>query len=175
MANNIKVSFMAFSLGVFYGIGTFAVLVANGLMLGALAAVFAQHHLFAGFVTTVLIHGTLELFAIAVAGAAGLRFGQSIFRPGNLRRAEALMDFGLEAFQVCLVMVPVLVVAAILEGYVTPLHPPMAVRLAVIGASLALIGVLTTVPVVRYRRRRTPPSRPSFPAKGTGDGGELLA
>jgi uncharacterized membrane protein SpoIIM required for sporulation len=154
MANNIKVAFMAFALGALYGVGTFAVLMFNGLMLGSIAALFAQNNLLLEFVTTVLIHGTLELFAIMVAGAAGLRFGQSLFRPGQIRRIDALYVFGNEAFRICVAMVPIFIVAGILEGFVTRMHLPIPLRIAIIAASVLLIMLYLVVPALLYNRRR---------------------
>jgi uncharacterized membrane protein SpoIIM required for sporulation len=154
MANNIKVAFSAFAFGVFYGAGTFLILVANGLMLGSITALFAAHGLLFGFVTTVMVHGTLELFAVMAAGAAGIRLGQSIFRPGRLTRKRALAEFGLEAFILTLAMVPVFVIAGILEGYVTPLDLPAGARLAVIGGSLAFLAAYFGTPFLLFSERK---------------------
>ena len=157
MSNNIKVSFTAFSLGVFYGVGTFLVLLFNGLMLGGITALFGSFNLLLEFVTTVMVHGTLELFAIVVAGAAGLRFGQSIFRPGTLKRREAVKKFGIEAFYITTAMVPVLVIAGILEGYVTPLNLPLWGRCGVILASALFLVIYLGTPLFLYLRRNRQP------------------
>jgi uncharacterized membrane protein SpoIIM required for sporulation len=154
MANNIKVAFTAFALGVLYGAGPFLVLVFNGLMLGSITAVFAHHGLLSEFSATVLVHGTLELFAIVVAGTSGLRLGQSMFQPGLLTRKDALSQFGREAFQICAAMVPLLVIAAIVEGYVTPLHLPLQARLAVIAGSVLLLFIYLLLPTLVYVRRK---------------------
>jgi len=154
MANNIKVAFMAFALGAFYGVGTFMVLFSNGLMLGSIAAVFAQKGLLYEFSTTVLIHGTLELFAIMVAGAAGLRFGQALFRPGDRRRIDALYEFGIEAFQICAAMVPIFIIAATIEGYITRLALPISIRWAIIIISLLFLFSYLGIPTLMYYHRK---------------------
>ncbi|MBN1760338.1 MAG: stage II sporulation protein M [Chitinispirillaceae bacterium] len=158
MANNIKVAFLAFAFGALYGVGTMVILFSNGLMLGSIAAVFARKGLLFDFTTTVLIHGTLELFAVMVAGAAGLRLGQALFRPGELKRGEAMYQFGREAFQICCVMIPVFVVAGILEGFVTHLGLPRWSRLMVIAGSILLLVLYLWVPAVLYlvRHRDSP-------------------
>lgn len=153
MANNIKVSFIAFAFGALYGVGTIFVLFSNGLMLGSIAAVFARHGLLMDFTTTVLIHGTLELFAIMVAGAAGLRLGQALFRPGDLRRIDAMYSFGREAFELICVMLPVFVIAGILEGFVTHLGLPVSGRLMVIFSSIVFLFLYLCVPAIRYLNR----------------------
>jgi len=158
MANNIKVSFMAFAFGALYGLGTMSVLLSNGLMLGSIAAVFARKGLLYDFATTVMIHGTLELFAIMVAGAAGLRLGQALFRPGEMKRSTALYTFGKEAFEICCVMIPVFIVAGTLEGYVTPLGITRTARLFIISGSIVMLTLYLVLPVFRYRaavRRRS--------------------
>jgi uncharacterized membrane protein SpoIIM required for sporulation len=154
MSNNIKVAFTVFAFGVFYGIGTFIVLIFNGLMLGSIAAIFASHGLLFDFSTTVLIHGTLELFAILVAGAAGIRLGQSMFNPGDLTRSEALFRFGVEAFQLCAIMVPVFVIAGILEAYVTPLDLMRAQRMEIICTSIAFLLIYLGLPTLLYIRSK---------------------
>ncbi len=161
MANNIKVAFLAFAFGALYGVGTLTILIHNGLIIGSIAAVFAQKNLLSDFTTTVMIHGTLELFAIIVAGAAGLRFGQALFRPGNRRRVDALCEFGVEAFHLCAAMVPVFIIAAILEGYVTPLELSVPARLAIIAGSLLFLFVYLGVPsLVQHFRRPEEIERP---------------
>lgn len=158
MANNIKVSFLAFASGALYGLGTVFILLSNGLMLGSITAVFAQHGLLFDFITTVLIHGTLELFAIMVAGAAGLRFGQALFRPGELKRTDALYIFGKEAFELCCIMIPLFVIAGVLEGFVTNLHLSPGERIMIIVASIVLLVIYLIGPAFFYilRRREKP-------------------
>lgn len=153
MANNIKVSFMAFAFGALYGVGTMFILLTNGLMLGSIAAVFAKHGLLYEFTTTVLIHGTLELFAIMVAGAAGLRLGQALFRPGELKRIDALYKFGKEAFHLCFIMVPILIIAGTIEGFVTHLALPSLYRIMIIASSIILLALYLVLPTFLYVNR----------------------
>jgi uncharacterized membrane protein SpoIIM required for sporulation len=164
MANNIKVAFMAFAFGALYGVGTFFILIFNGLMLGSITAVFAAHGLLLDFTGTVLVHGTLELFAIIAAGAAGIRFGQSIFHPGTLSRVEAVYQFGIEAFHIVFAMIPVIVIAAVLEGFVTPLQLPLWQQLGIIAASCILLFCYLILPAIFYVRRRHRAGEPVEPA-----------
>lgn len=154
MANNIKVSFMAFAMGALYGVGTISILFFNGLMLGSITAVFAKHDLLYDFITTVLIHGTLELFAIIVAGAAGLRLGQALFRPGDKKRVDAIYEFGREAFYLCITMVPVFIIAGTLEGFVTHMKLPVMQRILIIIGSLLFLMIYLIFPTWNYLRRQ---------------------
>lgn len=153
MANNIKVAFMAFAFGALYGVGTISILFFNGLMLGSITAIFARNNLLSDFITTVLIHGTLELFAIIVAGAAGLRLGQALFRPGDKKRIDAIYEFGREAFYLCVAMVPVFIIAGTLEGFVTHLKLPQYQRLLIIFSSLAFLVMYLLLPTWIYLKK----------------------
>ncbi|MFW6245456.1 MAG: stage II sporulation protein M, partial [Fibrobacterota bacterium] len=155
MSNNIKVAFTAFAFGALWGIGTFLILVINGLMLGSIAAVFSNYNLLYDFYLTVMIHGTLELFAIMVAGAAGLRLGQALFRPGKLTRKDALSRFGMEAFKTCIAMVPIFVIAGIIEGYVTPLDLSRLDKWAIQLASILFIILYLFSPSIFRRKAKS--------------------
>ncbi|MFP4165198.1 MAG: stage II sporulation protein M [Chitinispirillaceae bacterium] len=156
MSNNIKVAFTAFALGALWGIGTFFILVFNGLMLGSIAALFSDYNLLLDFWLTVMIHGTLELFAIMVAGAAGLRLGQALFRPGKLTRKDALARFGMEAFKTCIAMVPIFIIAGVLEGYVTPLDLSRPDKLAIQLASILFIVFYLFSPSLFIKKKKHP-------------------
>lgn len=122
MTNNIRVSFMAFAFGITAGVGTCAVLFTNGLMLGVLAAYF--HRAGPGYAldfwALILPHGVIELAAIVLAGAAGLLLGAAILAPGDMTRRQALRRRGAEAGRIAMGTVPMLVLAGLIEGFVTP-------------------------------------------------------
>ena len=134
--NNIRVTFLAFSLGITLGLGTAYVLVFNGLLLGALAGLFAAENAHGAFWVLILPHGVLELSCIVLAGMCGLRLGWSVVDPGSLRRATAVARAGREAVAVAVCLVPPLVVAGLVEGYVTPSGLPGWLRIGV-GAVVA--------------------------------------
>lgn len=122
MLNNIKVGMLAFGLGFTLGIGTAVVLFYNGLIVGALAA----HYFLAGlsypFWALILPHGALEFMAIFLSGAAGLVLGWAIVSPGELTRREALAAGGRRAGTLLLGTLPFFVIAAVIEGFVTPMQ-----------------------------------------------------
>jgi uncharacterized membrane protein SpoIIM required for sporulation len=129
--NNIQVAFLAFAGGVLFGLGTAYVLIANGLSLGA-ALGGAQHYgvapLLWGFISA---HGYLELTCITIAGAAGLMLGDSLLRPGLLLRREALALAAKRAVELVLGAAPVLIVAGLIEGFVSPSNLPVTLKLVV--------------------------------------------
>jgi uncharacterized membrane protein SpoIIM required for sporulation len=147
--NNIRVAFLAFAGGVLAGLGTVYVLIANGLMLGGVlgaAHYYGVAQLVWGFVSP---HGYLELTCIVIAGAAGLMLGDALLRPGLLRRRDALARAARQSVELVLGAAPVLVVAGLIEGFVSPSDLPLAARL-VIGP---LAGALLFVGLFRVGRR----------------------
>ncbi|HEX4155660.1 MAG TPA: stage II sporulation protein M [Acidobacteriaceae bacterium] len=135
MTNNIGVCFLTFAGGIIFGLGTILLLFNNGLMLGTIATVCAQHHLSLSLWSFIAAHGALELPSIMLAGAAGLRLGAGILFPGMLRRRDALALAGSEAVQLVAGTIPLLMIAGTLEAFLSPTHAPAALKFAV-GAVL---------------------------------------
>src|SRR5881398_51941 len=119
--NNIRVTFYAFALGAMFGLGTLYVLAFNGAMFGAITALTYRagfgNDLLLGFVIS---HGVIELSCIFIAGGAGLLIGTALVMPGDLSRADALKSRGIEAVRLIIGCVPLLVVAGIIEGFISP-------------------------------------------------------
>ena len=120
MTNNITVSIFAFSLGAFYGLGTLYIIGLNGLMLGGVFAFAAQYGLDDELFSFVIAHGVVELSVICIAGAMGLRLGEALLRPGTLTRQQAFRNATADAGKILLVALPFLVVAGLIEGYISP-------------------------------------------------------
>ncbi len=143
MTNNIRVSFLAFAGGVLLGTLSLYVLTLNGIMLGSVAGV-AQRFAFAdnlwGFVAA---HGMVELSVIFISGGAGLQLGWSILRPGLLKRQTALKLAAYRAIQLLAGCVPLLVIAGLIEGFISPSALPLAAKLFVsLGSGVVLYGYL---------------------------------
>ena len=90
MTNNIRVTLLAFAAGILAGLGTAAVLILNGVLLGAIGGLAVGAGNGRPFFELVAAHGVLELSCIVVAGAAGLRFGWALVEPGTGTRGDAL-------------------------------------------------------------------------------------
>jgi uncharacterized membrane protein SpoIIM required for sporulation len=143
MTNNIRVAILAFAGGMLLGTLTLYVLVQNGLMLGIIGGA-AQAYGFSpnlwGFVAA---HGTIELSVIFIAGGAGLQLGWSILRPGLLTRRAALTLAARRAAHLLLGCAPLLVIAGMIEGFVSPSNLPFALKVTVsIMSGIALYGYL---------------------------------
>lgn len=120
MTNNLSVAFATLAGGILGGLGTLYILWNNGLHMGAIAALVAQNNLEYPFWAFVSPHGALELPAIFLAGAAGLLLGQAVLFPGRYRRFSALKRNGALAAQLMFGIVPLLVIAGIIEGFWSP-------------------------------------------------------
>jgi uncharacterized membrane protein SpoIIM required for sporulation len=114
--HNVSVSLAAFALGITLGLGTAWLMFYNGVMLGVLAAVFAEAGQMTAFATGVLPHGVLEIPAMLIAGAAGFVLAQGILRARPWPRREELAKAGKEALLMASGCVPLLAVAAVLEA-----------------------------------------------------------
>ncbi|MCL5035827.1 MAG: stage II sporulation protein M [Chloroflexi bacterium] len=138
MTNNIQVAILAFALGVTFGVGTFLSLIFNGFFLGALTALFTSFGRGLDILSQVTIHGVPELFAIFIAGGAGFMMGYALINPGDLTRGESLRRAGKEALVLMIGLIPILVVAGLVEAFITPLHMKPGMNFTV----AALIGIL---------------------------------
>jgi uncharacterized membrane protein SpoIIM required for sporulation len=163
MTNNIKVGVLAFGLGLTFGIGTTYILLFNGLMLGALGAIYFRAGLSLAFWATILPHGVIELTAIFLSGAAGFVLAGALIRPGTLPRRQALALAGRDAVGLALGTIPMYVVAGIIEGFVTPRDIPHWWKLAI----AAITGVVMLPYLVRWPRRKASGSSPAPGAQGS--------
>ena len=129
--HNIQVSFLAFAGGILFGLGTAYVLVSNGLMLGGVlgaAQFYGVGPLLWAFISP---HGYLELSCIVITGAAGLMLGDALLRPGLARRRDAVARASRRAVELVGGAAPVLVVAGLIEGFVSPSDLLPEARLAI--------------------------------------------
>jgi uncharacterized membrane protein SpoIIM required for sporulation len=138
--NNIQVAFVAYVLGAFFSVGTLWLLLNNGLMLGSFQYYFVSKHLGFKSITVIFIHGTLEIWAMVIAGAAGLILGNSILFPGTFSRNDSILRGGRDGLKIVFGLLPVFLTAAFLESFVTRYtNMPLALSLSILGASLLFI------------------------------------
>ena len=137
-SNNTGVAIMAFALGFAFGVPTLLLLVHNLAVLGAMVWLFAGAGLGVDFAAWLSVHGTTELFAIVLAGAAGLHIGRAMAFPAARSVLAAAQDAGRRAATVMAGVVLMLVCAGLLEGFVRELVEPTPARFAVGGGMLAL-------------------------------------
>jgi uncharacterized membrane protein SpoIIM required for sporulation len=140
-ANNIQVTFVAFAGGILLGVGTLAVLAFNGLHIGMVVSecIINGHW---KILTFMAAHGPFELTAIFISGGAGFLLGKALLMPGDLRRIDALVTNGLLAIKLLIGCVPMLLIAGLIEGFVSPSHIPSAFKY--------LTSAVTTLVLIAY-------------------------
>lgn len=141
MINNIKVGIRAFALGIFFGLGTVYSLVHNAQLIGALAALSAHQNQSILFWSLILPHGVIELMAIFICAGAGFLLAQALIDPGQYSRLDALKLRGKEAAFLMLGSIVLFAVAALIEGFITPLPIPPWSKLIFSGIVAALLYV----------------------------------
>jgi uncharacterized membrane protein SpoIIM required for sporulation len=159
--NNVYVSFLCFVLGIFFSLGTGYMLFSNGVMLGAFQYFFYAKGLLLQSVLVIWIHGTLEISAIIIAGCAGLTLGNSFLFPGTYSRSTAFYNGARQGLKIIIGLVPVFIVAAFFEGFVTRYTDmPQWLSLTIILTSLSfIIWYFIIYPIVITKREfmRTAP------------------
>lgn len=135
--HNAQVALFAFALGFALCLPTAALMLLNGSILGAMFAVFQAKGLGFELGGWLLIHGATELFAIAIAGAAGFSIGWAVAFPGERSRADAAAEAGRRAATAMAGVVLMLLVAGLLEGFARQLVQVDAVRYVIAAGSLA--------------------------------------
>ncbi|HEX8398372.1 MAG TPA: stage II sporulation protein M [Pyrinomonadaceae bacterium] len=144
LTNNIMVTFYAFSYGAFFALGTLYVIGMNGAFLGSIFAICYQLNPPFGndLLFFVVAHGVIELSCIFICGGAGMMIGYSILVPGDLSRIEALKKSGVEAVKVVVGCAFLLVIAGIIEGFVSPAAINPAIKVG--------IGLTTGIAMYSY-------------------------
>ena len=140
MTNNIQVGILAFAGGVTFGLLTVYVLIYNGILVGALAALFFHHGKTYEFWAYIVPHGMIELTAIFIAGGAGLLMGYKLFIPGKFSRGYQLKTQAKRSVQLLLGTIPLFVIAGLIEGFITPAAIPLEAKYTV--AFLTVIGLI---------------------------------
>lgn len=138
--NNIQVSFLTFVAGFLLSVGTVWMLLVNGVMVGAFQYYFFAKGLGWASVLVIWIHGTLEISSIILAGAAGLIVGNSILFPKTFTRIHSLKLGAKDGLKILIGIVPILIIAAFLEGFVTRhTNMPKLLSIAILAISFVFI------------------------------------
>lgn len=146
MTNNLAVSFAAFATGILGGLGTAYFMLFNGLLIGVIAAACHQAGMSVALWSFVAPHGALELPAIFIAGGAGFVLGRGVLAPGLLPRGDALALAGRQAIQLLLGVIPLLVIAGLIEGFVSPTPIAPWLKFLAGGALLVLLLLYLLLP-----------------------------
>jgi uncharacterized membrane protein SpoIIM required for sporulation len=135
------VAFLAYALGATFGVGTVMVLLFNGAILGATVAIVAAHGSLEALLSYVLPHAGVELTAIVFSAAAGLHIGAALLSPGWRRRRDALAMAARESLSLVLGSAALLIVAGIVEGWISPMPLGLGTKAAIGGGLDFLLAV----------------------------------
>lgn len=143
--NNVQVAILAFAFGVCLCVPTALVLVNNGANVGAAGGLFAAAGQQGKFWGLILPHGMLELTAVCIAGAAGLRLGWTLIDPGDQSRATALAEEGRRAVVIVVGLIGAFAIAGLIEGFVTGSGLPTWLRVGIgVVVELAFVAYVVT-------------------------------
>ncbi len=169
--NNIRVSFWVFIWGgietvyvlggtsmfplfALLSVGTAYRLFTNGVMLGSFQYFFYQKNLFIESASVIWLHGVVEIWAIVIAGAAGILIGNSILFPQTYTRYASFLKAAKNGVKIILGMIPFFFLAAFIESFITRYaNMPMVLKLLIIFGSLVFVLYYTILlPVICYKK-----------------------
>ncbi|HKO61292.1 MAG TPA: stage II sporulation protein M [Pyrinomonadaceae bacterium] len=140
--HNIQVTIYTFAFGAFFGVGTLFYLAYNGLVIASIVSLTYNAGFGNDLVTFMVGHGVVELSCIFMAGGAGLLIGSALLMPGDLSRADALKSRGKDAVRLMMGVALLLVLAGIIEGFISPAPIPATIKYSV--------GAVTGVALYSY-------------------------
>ena len=151
MTNNITVSFTMFAGGIAGGIGTVWLTFFNGLLIGVIGSACWLNGMSLQLWSFVAPHGVLELPAIFIAASAGLRLAQGVLFPGFRSRRASIALSGADAIKLLIGTIPILVIAGIVEAFISPGPLPPATKFTIAAALFVLLCAYLFSP--RFRNR----------------------
>jgi len=152
--NNLMVAFRTYVFGIFLSIGTIAVLLYNGIMVGCFQFFFIERGLLAESALTIWLHGTLEISSIILAGGAGLTLGSGLLFPGTYSRLQAFQITAIRSLKLMLGISPIFVLAAIIESFLTRYTeiPDVLRLLLILFSAFLIIGYFVVYPWMKARK-----------------------
>ncbi|MGA9649357.1 stage II sporulation protein M [Pedobacter sp.] len=153
-ANNIFVAIYTFVLGIIFSFGSIVSLFRNGVMLGSFQYFFFSKGLGLQSVLVIWIHGTLEISAIVLAGAAGLVLGNSMLFPKTYTRKASILKGAKDGLKIVLGLVPIFIIAAFFESFITR-HTEMPMWLSgfiLLASAAFIIWYVFIYPIKIYKK-----------------------
>lgn len=137
--NNVKIGFQTFATGLLFGAGTLFYLLFNGLSIGTIAGYITAIGHGVPFWSFVSGHSAMELGAIVISGAAGMKMGMALIAPGGRSRRRALVEESRPAVRLMYGAALMFVIAAFIEGFWSPLGTIDPLVKYAVGAALWLL------------------------------------
>ncbi len=154
MGNNIRVALLAFGGGALFAVFSVYVLMMNGLTIGAVLGLSVHYGLADAIWSFVIGHGFVELSVIFIAGGAGLQLGWALLNPGLYTRLDSLGLAARRSITLAVITIPFLIMAGLIEGFISPSDLPSLVKLLVgLGAGGLMYAYLILMGSPGPRRR----------------------
>jgi uncharacterized membrane protein SpoIIM required for sporulation len=151
--NNVMVSFRVFVFGIFASLGTGFYLFYNGLMIGTFVMFFANENQLQQVLPVIMLHGTIELSSIVIAGAAGFVLGNSLIFPGTYSRMESFKRGAAKGIKIVMGLVPFFFIAGFIESFVTRYSDmPWGIKVLIILASAVVMIYYFLIYPIRLKR-----------------------
>lgn len=156
-SNNVWVMLLMIISGIFVSIGPVFFLLRTGIMIGAFEYFFFSKGLGTQSILVIWIHGTLEIASAVIAGGAGLVLGNGILFPKTYTRFEAFKSNAKSASKIALGIIPIILLAAFFESFVTR-HTEMPLWLSIIilaGSLFFIIWYVIIYPNLLFKRTQS--------------------
>ena len=151
--NNILVAFRVFVFGFFASLGTGLYIFFNGLMVGAFIMFFFQEQQLSQALPVIMLHGTIELSSIVIAGAAGFTMGNSLLFPGTYSRLDSFKKGGVKGLKIVMGLVPFFILAGFIESFITRYaFMPLSIKALIIVLSAILMVYYFVIYPIRLKR-----------------------
>jgi len=154
-SNNIFVALYTFVLGILFSFGSIVSLFRNGIMLGSFQYFFFSKGLGFQSVMVIWIHGTLEISAIVLAGAAGLILGNSFLFPKTYTRMASIQKGAKDGLKIVIGLIPIFIVAAFFESFVTRhTEMPLGLSMLILLSSAAFMIWYVFIYPIKIQRKQ---------------------
>ncbi|RLJ77740.1 stage II sporulation protein M [Pedobacter alluvionis] len=154
-SNNIFVALYTFVLGILFSFGSIVSLFRNGIMLGSFQYFFFSKGLGFQSVLVIWIHGTLEISAIVLAGAAGLILGNSFLFPKTYTRMASIQKGAKDGLKIVIGLIPIFIVAAFFESFVTRhTEMPLGLSMLILLSSAAFMIWYVFIYPIKIQRKQ---------------------
>jgi uncharacterized membrane protein SpoIIM required for sporulation len=154
--NNIRVALLTCVAGLFFSVGTGFILFQNGVIVGAFLSFFYKQGLLLHSFSVIMLHGTIELSSIVIAGAAGFVMGNSFLFPGTYPRLYSFKEGVKRGVKITMGLIPLFILAGFIESFITRYaFMPVFFKVLIIGLSALLILYYFVIYPIKLARHAT--------------------
>jgi uncharacterized membrane protein SpoIIM required for sporulation len=139
LRNNARIDIIVFASGLLFSFFSTFILMKNGIMVGTFQYFFYAFGGFTTSVTTIWLHGAIEISTLILIGGAGLMAGKGLVFPGTYNRLQGFRISATRGVKLLMAILPLTVLAAFIESFITRMGMPVLIKIMFILLSLFLI------------------------------------